>query len=260
MRNYAALILPSRVQEWSTPALPLPEAIASERVAGLAKSTGKRVGKFVEPLRRVLMLVLVALFIRTFIGEAALVPTASMEGTILVGDHILLNKAFYGPQVPFTSLRLPRMARIRRGDIVAFHYPIDPKLTFLKRVAAVGGDVVEIRDGILYVNAVPVREPYVHHSSRWWERQDENMSAMVVPAHQLFVLGDNRDNSDDSRYWGTVPVSNVIGEPLLVYWSYDAPSIAWKDDSAWRQAMFYISIIPHIAQRSRWSRTGRLLW
>src|SRR6266404_6400835 len=142
--NYAPSILQSRVQEWSSPALPLPEAIASEPAGALAKSVAKRVGKFVGPLRRVLMLVLVALFVRTFIGEAALVPTSSMEGTILVGDHILLNKALYGPQVPFTSLRLPRMARIRRGDIVAFDYPVDPKRTFLKRVAALGGDVVEI--------------------------------------------------------------------------------------------------------------------
>jgi signal peptidase I len=205
-------------------------------------------------------LCLVAFFVRTFVGEAALVPTSSMEGTILVGDHIVLNKSLYGPQIPFTSIRLPRLAKIRRGDIIAFHYPVDPTLNFLKRVAAVGGDVVEIRDGILYVNAVPVREPYVQHARKWWQRPDENMNARMVPPGELFVLGDNRDNSDDSRYWGTVPEQNVIGEPLLVYWSYDAPSKAWKDDSAWRQAAFYISIIPHIAQRSRWERTGRMLW
>jgi signal peptidase I len=209
--------------------------------------------------KRMLLLLVAILLVNTFIGEAAVVPTGSMEGTILIGDHILLNKIFYGPVIPFTGWRLPQLKRVRRGNIIAFHYPRDPSLNFLKRVAAVGGDTVEIRDDILYVNDIPVREPYAVHSGKPWLRHPENMAARMVPAENLFVLGDNRDNSDDSRYWGTVPVDNVIGEPFMVFWSYDAPSRDWLDDDPARQVRFYGSIIINLFGRTRWSRMGVLL-
>lgn len=210
-------------------------------------------------LRRMLVIAFCYFFIRTFIGEAALVPTSSMEGTILVGDHILMNKLHYGPQIPFTSWRLPFFRDVKRSDIVAFYYPRNVDLIFLKRVAAVGGDRVEIRDDVLYINEVPVREPHVRFDRRPWRRHPENMSARVVPPGHLFVLGDNRDNSDDSRYWGTVPVGNVIGEPLLVYWSYDAPSSSWLEKNPGRQLDFYGSIVTNLFARTRWSRTGFIL-
>jgi signal peptidase I len=194
----------------------------------------------------------------TFIGEAAMVPTGSMEGTILIGDHLIVNKLLYSPRVPFTSLRLPMLKTIRRGNIIAFHYPRDPQLNFLKRVAAVGGDKVEIRRDILYINDVPVAEPYVVHKSKRW-REPEDMPAQVIPYGSLFVLGDNRDNSDDSRYWGTVPVENIIGEPLMILWSYDAPSRDWLDDNPMRQLKFYGSIVANLFTRTRWQRTGTLL-
>ena len=195
----------------------------------------------------------------TFIGEAAMVPTGSMEGTILVGDHLIVNKLLYGPRVPFTHWRLPMLKTVRRGNIIAFHYPRDPQLNFLKRVAAVGGDKVEIRNDILFVNDVPVAEPYVVHTKKQWQREREDMAAQVIPAGHLFVLGDNRDNSDDSRYWGTVPVENVIGEPLIILWSYDAPSRDWLDENPMRQLRFYGSIVANLFTRTRWSRTGTLL-
>lgn len=207
-----------------------------------------------------LVITAVALFlIYTFIGEAALVPTGSMEGTILVGDHLIVNKLLYAPRVPFTRWRLPRMRTVRRGNIIAFVYPKDPSLTFLKRVAAVGGDKVEIRHDILYINDAPVAEPYVVHRARHSAAPPEEMPAQVVPAGSLFVLGDNRDNSDDSRYWGTVPEANVIGEPLMVLWSYDAPSRDWLDDDPVREVKFFASIMANLFTRTRWSRTGELL-
>jgi len=210
-------------------------------------------------LRRFTLALLCGVVLRIFVGEAALVPTSSMEGTILVGDHILVNKFIYGPKIPFTNLHLPQLAHPQRGNIIAFTYPKDPSLNFLKRVVAVGGDVVELREGVLYVNAIPVREPYVVHSEPAWRRVGENMSARVVPAGQLFVLGDNRDNSDDSRFWGSVPEENVIGEPLMVLWSYDAPSASWLNDNLEFKAHFYASIASHLLVRTRWSRTGILL-
>jgi signal peptidase I len=216
-------------------------------------------------LRRVLLrCFVIALAIactRTFIGEVALVPTSSMEGTILVGDHILLNKSLYGPQVPFTGLHLPRLRSVKKGEIVAFHYPRDPKLIFLKRVVAVGGETVELRDDVLYVNGIAQREPYIVHSLAPWMRAAaaSNMRIFNVPKGELFVLGDNRDNSDDSRYWGSVPAGNVIGEPILICWSYDAPSRAWLDENPWRSARFYASMLVHFFPRTRWTRTGELL-
>jgi signal peptidase I len=214
-------------------------------------------------LRRIFVITFCYFIIRTFIGEAALVPTSSMEGTILVGDHILMNKLFYGPQLPFTSVRLPFLKSIERRDIVAFYYPRDTNLIFLKRVAAVGGDKIEIRDDVLYVNEAPVSEPYIQFEHgpglRSVARHPETMSARIVPPGHLFVLGDNRNNSDDSRYWGTVPTGNVIGEPLFVYWSYDAPSSAWLEENPSRQLHFYGTVVSNLFARTRWWRTGVIL-
>jgi signal peptidase I len=202
---------------------------------------------------------LAVVFIRTFIGEASLVPTGSMEGTIMTGDHIFLNKAFYGPELPLVHWRLPRLKHAHREDIIAFHYPLDPRITFLKRVVAVGGDVVEIREDALYVNGAPVAEPYAVHKLHGRTHRRDTMPARVVPAGDLFVLGDNRDDSADSRYWGFVPEANVVGEPLLVYWSYDAPARDWLEENGSLKLRFYGSIASHLVSKTRWSRIGTLL-
>ncbi len=208
--------------------------------------------------RRLLLAATVIFLLRTFIGDASMVPTASMEGTILVGDHLLLNKALYGPQIPLVGWRLPMLKTIHRGEIVAFRYPLDPSQTYLKRVAAVGGDRVAILDGVLHVNGQQVPEPYaVHQGPR--HSFHEQMIPLLVPQGQLFVMGDNRDKSSDSRDWGFVPVKNVIGEPLLVYWSYDAPSSRWLDEGFRDRIQFYGSILGNFFSKTRWKRTGTLL-
>ena len=205
-----------------------------------------------------LLIAAIALFgLRTFVGEASVVPTGSMEGTILVGDHLFLDKVLYGPEVPLTSWHLPRLRTIRRGDIIVFRYPRNPEEAFLKRVVAVGGDRVEIRDAVVYINSRPVQEPYaVHRSSRYGSQ--EQMAPVTVPRGSLFVMGDNRDNSSDSREWGFVPVDNVIGEPMVVYWSYDAPTSRWLEPGISGQMAFYASIAAHFFSHTRWSRMG--LW
>jgi signal peptidase I len=209
-------------------------------------------------LRRVIILVSIVLVLRIFVGEASVVPTASMESTILVGDHLFMDKLLYGPEIPLVHWRLPMIKTIRRGDIVVFRYPKDPSETFLKRVTAVGGDRLEIRDGVLYVNSQAVQEPYaVHHAPI--HSQQESWGPTVVPEGQLFVMGDNRDNSSDSRDWGFVPVTNVIGEPMFVYWSYDAPTSRWLDENLGHKIWFYASIAGNFFSHTRWSRTGMLL-
>ena len=202
---------------------------------------------------------LVVFFIRTFLGEASLVPTGSMEGTIMTGDHIFLDKALYGPELPLVGWRLPRLKSPHRGDIIAFRYPKDPSITFLKRVVAIGGDTIALRDDAVFVNGAPLPEPYAVHRVHARNHRYESMPARKVPAGQLFVMGDNRDDSSDSRYWGTVPVENVVGEPLVVYWSYEAPSRDWLQDKPDLKMRFYASIGEHLFSRTRWDRVGTLL-
>jgi signal peptidase I len=204
--------------------------------------------------------VLVAVtLLRVFVGEASVVPTGSMERTILVGDHIFVDKALYGPEIPMTSLRLPALRSVRRGDIVAFRYPKDPSLIFLKRVIALGGDRVEIRNDVLFLNGQPRAEAYVEHTRAGTPGYRESMRPLVVPAGHMFVLGDNRDDSEDSRYFGAVPLANVMGEPVFIYWSYNAPSAEWLDEALSHRLGFYISMLPHLWSRTRWHRVGELL-
>ena len=193
-----------------------------------------------------------------FVLEIGMVPTPSMEGTVLVGDHLVLLKLPYGPQIPFTSYRVPQWRTPKPGEIVAFRSPVEPSEIYLKRVIATAGDSVEIQHGILYINGVRMPEEYARvRASRRWSWQ-ENIPPCRVPPNSLFVLGDNRDNSEDSRYWGPVPVANVVGEPIVVFWSYDAPSSAWLDPSLLHQVRLYASAVGHVTQ-IRWRRTGLLL-
>ena len=208
--------------------------------------------------RRLLVLAAIVLGMRIFVGEASVVPTASMEGTILVGDHLFMDKLLYGPEIPLVHWRLPALKTIHRGDIIVFRYPKDISETFLKRVTAIGGDRLEIKNGVLYVNSQPVQEPYaVHHAPV--HNPLESWGPTVVPEGKLFVMGDNRDNSSDSRDWGFVPKSNVIGEPLFVYWSYDAPTARWLDENPGHRISFYASIAENFFSNTRWNRTGMLL-
>ena len=229
------------------------------RISAPSVGVSSRARRIRSPwIRRVLWLALLVALIFSFVLQLGMVPTASMEGTVLVGDHLLMLKFPYGPNIPFTSYRLPQLRTPKSGEIVAFRSPVEPDEIYLKRVIAVAGDVVEIRRGLLYVNGAPMPESYarVRPSRRWtWQ---ENILPERVPAGSLFVLGDNRDNSEDSRYWGPVPVANVIGEPLFVFWSYDAPSSAWLDPNLLDQVRLYASALTHITQ-TRWRRTGLLL-
>lgn len=208
--------------------------------------------------RRLIVLACIVLCMRIFVGEASVVPTASMEGTILVGDHLFMDKLLYGPEIPLVHWRLPVIKTIHRGDIIVFRYPKDPSETFLKRVAAVGGDSLEIRNGVLYVNLLPVSEPYAVHNTLV-HSPHESWGPTLVPEGRLFVMGDNRDNSSDSRDWGFVPVDNVIGEPMFVYWSYDAPTSRWLDENLGHKISFYASIAGNFFSHTRWHRTGTLL-
>jgi signal peptidase I len=237
-----------------------PQTLVPEPPPSTELAAEERARKLRRARTIVLRALLIALLVRTFIGETSVVPTPSMEGTILVGDHLFWSKALYGPEIPVLHWRLPRLRTVHRGDIIAFRFPKDPQQTFLKRVAAVGGDQVEIRAGELFVNGEAVKEAYaIHRCSSPAAHRWEQMASRVVPRGSLFVLGDNRDDSSDSRDWGTVPEENVIGSPLFVFWSYDAPSKAWLDQAPKHPVQFYGSVMTHFFSRTRWSRMGTLL-
>ncbi|GAB4389249.1 MAG: signal peptidase I [Thermodesulfovibrionales bacterium] len=168
---------------------------------------------------------LLALFIRAFVVQAFKIPTGSMEPTLLVGDHILVNKFIYGIRVPFSDRKVFALSRPERGDIVVFKFPEDPERDFIKRIVAVGGDVIEERDKVLYVNGEPVVEPYARHTDRdvrppGMDPRD-NFGPVVVPEGKYFMMGDNRDQSYDSRFWGFVDASAIKGEALIIYWSWN---------------------------------------
>jgi signal peptidase I len=192
-----------------------------------------------EWAKSIVVAFLLFLFIRAFFVQAFKIPTGSMENTLLVGDFLLVNKLVYGPKVPFTDIRIPAFREPERGDIVVFKYPVDKDLDFVKRCVALPGDTVEMKNKVLFVNGERVEEPYVHFMSKRVipgnpRREDrqvaqnprfplpvDNFSPFIVPEGQYFVLGDNRDNSSDSRIWGFVERDLIIGTPLFIYFSWD---------------------------------------
>jgi len=211
-------------------------------------------------MRSLGMAVVLFLIIRTFLLEAFQIPSGSMERTLLAGDFLFVNKAVYGAQIPGTSARLPAFHTPHRGDVMVFAYPKDPTLSYVKRVIGEPGDVVEMRQGQVYANGRALEEPYVQRidplhdgfdSEFNWQReyllgtQDQRRryhptrdtwGPLRVPMGKYFVLGDNRDNSSDSRYWGFVDQSAVKGRPLVVYFSYDRgtrDALPWLTDIRW---------------------------
>ena len=153
------------------------------------------------------------------------IPSGSMRDTLLPGDYVLVQKLEYGLPVPFTALRLPALRPPGRGDVVVFRNPRDRAEDYVKRCIAVGGETVEIRDKRVIVDSDTLAEPYVIHTDPatrpgGYDYRD-NFGPFTVPAGQIFMLGDNRDDSEDSRYWGPVPVGDVAGQPMFVYWSWD---------------------------------------
>lgn len=157
--------------------------------------------------------------IRPFFVQAFKIPTGSMRPTLMEGDLILVNKFIYGPRIPFTDWRLPKIREPRRGDVVVFIYPENPKKDFIKRLVAVAGETVEIKNGTIYINDRPLLEPLF--SQRFYYNRGpygQEGQKITVPKDCFFVLGDNSHSSQDSRYWGFVPYKNLLGKAILIYW------------------------------------------
>lgn len=168
---------------------------------------------------------ILALFIRSFVVQAFKIPSGSMLPTLQVGDHILVNKFIYGVRVPVIGRRLVAFANPRRGDVVVFAYPVDRSKDFIKRVVGVGGDVIEIRDKQVFINGEIWNDPHAYFADGaargHGNSPRDNYGPVTVPAGEIFVMGDNRDRSYDSRFWGFVDLNEVTGKAFLIYWSWD---------------------------------------
>jgi signal peptidase I len=185
-------------------------------------------GKLRENIEALVIAVILALFIRAFVVQAFKIPSGSMQNTLLIGDYILVNKFIYGVKIPFTEITVIPVKKPRRGDIVVFKFPKDPSKDFIKRVVAVGGDTIMIRDKRVYVNDELQKEDYaVYTDSRIlpsngvYGTTRDNLAPLKVPEGKLFVMGDNRDESNDSRFWQFADVSAVKGKAFIIYWSWN---------------------------------------
>jgi signal peptidase I len=182
-----------------------------------------------EYVEAIAIAILLALVIRTLIVQAFTIPSGSMMDTLLVGDYILVNKFLYGPEVPLTDYRLPALRQPDRGDIIVFKYPQDEKRDFIKRIVAGPGETVQVRGQQVLINGQPLDESYVrrnpnqppHGAAPSFCGYAYGCEPLVVPPDSYFVMGDNRDNSQDSRYWGFVKRDKIKGKAFLIYWSWD---------------------------------------
>ncbi len=187
--------------------------------------------------------ILIALFIRAFIVQAFDIPSGSMEPTLFPGDYILVSKFTYGIRIPYTNIRLFSYKEPQRGDVIVFIYPKDPSKDFIKRVIGMPGETVQIIEGKIYVNNTPIPDPWGYFDKR--EPPDfiaivENFGPVVVPEDSLFVMGDNRNDSEDSRFWGYLPLKNVLGKAFVIYFSWNGKA-------------------ENLMDKIRWSRIGELI-
>jgi signal peptidase I len=242
--------------------------------------TPRHSGRWLDTVQSLAEVIVIAVFVITFIVQPFQIPSESMENTLLIGDFLLVDKihdangGIWGHILPYTP--------IRRGDVIVFRYPVNPQQHFVKRVIGLPGDHVYLKDKQVYVNGERLQEPYVVHrtaefdnyrdnfpqldlpnanqDARWWFqiRKMVQNGELVVPKDGYFVLGDNRDESLDSRYWGFVPRQNIIGRPLLIYWSIHRPEqlepvTETPNDKLWSFAY----TITHMVHEIRWNRTFR---
>ena len=183
----------------------------------------KRIWEYAKAIITALIL---AMLIRAYIIQAFKIPSGSMTPTLLIGDHILVNKFLYGTKIPFSGKRVFMFKKPERGDIIVFKYPENPSKDFIKRVVAAEGDVIESKNKIIHVNGSKVNEPYARHTDSSMRPMGieprDNFGPVIVPKNKYFVMGDNRDQSYDSRYWGYVDIKDVKGKALILYWSWDS--------------------------------------
>ena len=238
----------------------------------------------VEFLASLAAVLVTGLFIITFVLQAFEIPSSSMEDTVLIGDHVFVNREQFAPSTHWMGPLLP-YRDIRRGDIVVFLSPEEPGLYIVKRIIGIPGDRIHLRDGAVYRNGEKLVEPYVRHKFSRYDPYRDNFPAVppsgmygvtssdwqltmqshvegddiVVPTNSYFGMGDNRDVSKDSRYWGFIPKANVIGRPMFIYWSFITPADQYQLRGSGDRIGFLVHTIVHFFDETRWSRTLKVV-
>ncbi|MBI2153450.1 MAG: signal peptidase I [Candidatus Rokubacteria bacterium] len=211
------------------PTAPKDTPVTDETAPPVEAVKKKRKSLAREYVEAIVIAILLALVIRTFVVQAFTIPSGSMVPTLQVGDYILVNKFLYGAEIPFTNLGLPAIRHPRRGDIMVFKYPWDEKRDFIKRVIGLPGEEVYIKGRTVYVNGTPQNEPYAVYNDATPHAGTE-YGPSVVPPDSYFMMGDNRDNSQDSRYWGFLKRDKIRGKAFIIYWSWDGDGhwLRWR--------------------------------
>ena len=214
-----------------------------------------------EYFESIVIAVILALFVRTWVVQAFKIPTGSMENNLLIGDHLLVNKFLFAPTRGRVERTLLPIRDIRRGDVIVFKYPDEPDRDFIKRVIGLPGETIEMKAKKIYINGQPLDEPYVHFLEPVGDAQEvisydlrENYPKTVVPQDFYFVMGDNRDNSQDSRYWGFLPRNYIKGRALMIYWSYESGREDYLDDGFGASARRIVGVVTHFFTKTRWER------
>ena len=184
---------------------------------------------FLEIIKVVIIALLIAIVIRSFIIQPYIIPSGSMLNTLQVGDRLFVTKFSYGIHLPFVEKEIISLGEPKHGDIIVFPFPNDKSVDYIKRVVGVPGDVIEVRDKQLYRNGQAVREDYIIHSDPHMAARRDTMKPVLVPPGKVFVMGDNRDYSEDSRFWGFVDKDTIHGRASIIYWSsIDFVNIKWE--------------------------------
>jgi signal peptidase I len=238
----------------------------------------------VEFLASLAAVLVTGLFIITFVVQAFEIPSSSMENTLLIGDHVFVNRVQFSPPTNWIGPLLP-YRQVHRQDIVVFLSPAEPGLYVVKRIIGVPGDRIHLRDGVVYRNGEKLDEPYVIHQSDagtnpyrddfpsvpasdynnvtpdWQQVIKEYIQGddLVVPADHYFAMGDNRDVSYDSRYWGFIPRENVIGRPMFIYWSFETPPNQYLQKAIGDRVGFLVHVVIHFFDETRWRRTLKIV-
>lgn len=238
----------------------------------------------VEFLASLAAVLVTGLFIITFVVQAFEIPSSSMENTLLIGDHVFVNRVQFSPPTKWLGPILP-YGQIHRGDVVVFLHPAEPGLYVVKRIIGIPGDRIHLEDGVVYRNGEKLAEPYLIHSLGDFSPYRDNFPAvspadsnervnpdwavtlpqhieqhdLVVPPNNYFGMGDNRDVSYDSRFWGFIPQENVIGRPLFIYWSFETPAGQYLETGMGQRLGILLHVMIHFFDETRWRRTFRMV-